>query len=154
MARNIISVIEALRGTVQALTESDEYQWGHMGSCNCGFLARQITRLRKDQIHSYAMQRYGDWNEQLNDYCSTTGLPMDHLISEMVNFGFDIDELKDLERLSDKRILEILPPEQKYLQFNVKADVIKYLNAWASLLEEQCVQEIKLSDLCPTLTAV
>jgi len=93
------------------------------------------------------MQRYGDWNEQLNDYCPTSGLPMDDLISEMINFGFDTDDLKHLERLNDKQILDSLPADERSLRFNVKNDVIKYLNAWASLIEEECVVEITLTDL-------
>ena len=145
--RNISSVIDVLRTTARALERCTDYQWGHMGSCNCGYLAQQITHLNKKQIHSYAMQRYGDWNEQLNDYCPTSGLPMDELISEMLNFGFDRDDLKNLERLSDKRILGSLPPDERYLRLNVKRDVIKYLNAWAALLELECVAEITLTDL-------
>jgi hypothetical protein len=34
-----------------------------MGACNCGFLAQEITHLRKAEIHSRAMQSTGDWNE-------------------------------------------------------------------------------------------
>lgn len=147
MARNISSVIGVLRTTARELGRCTDYQWGHMGSCNCGYLAQQITHLNKNQIHNYAMQRYGDWNEQLNDYCPTSGLPMDELISEMLNFGFDRDDLKNLERLSDKQILSSLPPDERYLRHNVKGDVIKYLNTWAALLELECVAEIKLGDL-------
>ena len=154
MARNIISVINALRETARALATNGDYQWGHMGSCNCGFLAQQITHLKKNQIHSYAMQRYGDWNEQLNDYCPSSGLPMDDLISEMISFGFDTDDLKNLERLSDKRILNSLPEGERNLYFNVKNDVIAYLTAWASLLEEDYVKQIKLTDLYVNQVAV
>jgi hypothetical protein len=154
VARNISSVIEVLRSTARELSRCTDYQWGHMGSCNCGYLAQQVTHLNKNQIHSYAMQRYGDWNEQLNDYCPTSGLPMDALISEMLNFGFDRDELKNLERLSDKRIVSSLPPDQRDLRHNVKGDVIKYLNAWAELLEFECVAEISLADLCARQEAV
>ena len=118
-----------------------------MGSCNCGYLAQQITKLKKNQIHSIAMQRYGDWNEQLNDYCPTSGLPMDDLISEMINFGFDTDDLKHLERLNDNKILGSLPADERCLRFNVKNDVIKYLIVWASLIEEEYVAEITLTDL-------
>lgn len=147
MARNIPSVINALKETARALVNTGDYQWGHMGSCNCGFLAQQITHLKKNEIHSYAMQRYGDWNEQLNDYCPTSGLAIDDLISEMIGFGFDADDLRHLERLSDQRVLHSLPEDRRNLSFNVKADVIVYLNAWASLLEEDCLNEIRLPDL-------
>lgn len=147
MTRNITSLISVLKNTAHALENSADYQWGHMGSCNCGFLAQQITKLRKDQIHTYAMQSYGDWNEQLNDYCPTSGLPMDGLISEMISFGFDADDLKNLERLSDQRILLMLSLEERNLRFNVKADVVKYLHAWVSLLEQELIVTVKLTEL-------
>ena len=147
MARNIPSVIGAIRATAHVLEQSNDYQWGHMGCCNCGFLAQRITSLKKSQIHSFAMQRHGDWTEQLNDYCPSSGMPMDDLISDMIEFGFDTDELKNLERLSDRRILDSLPDGNRFLRFNVKHDVIIYLNAWASLLEEEFVSQIRLTDL-------
>jgi hypothetical protein len=147
MARHFSSVIQALIGTARELEQCSDYQWGHMGCCNCGYLARQITHLRRDQIHSYAMQRCGDWTEQLNDYCPTSGLAMDTLISEMLAFGFDADELKHLERLSDRQVLEKLPAEDRFPRFNEKKDVIKYVKAWAQLLEEKCLDEITLPDI-------
>lgn len=144
MARQSLHIIDALRATASRLQHSNQYQWGHMGACNCGFLAQQITNLRKEEIHARAMQQHGDWNEQLNDYCPTSGLLMDELIAELLNFGFDIDDLKHLERLSDPRVLQALPPEQRNLAHNAKADVIQYINTWANLLETQLLQHITL----------
>ena len=65
----------------------------------------------------------------------------------MLNFGFDRDDLKNLERLSDKRVLSSLPHDERHLRHNVKGDVIKYLNAWAALLDLELVAEISLADL-------
>ncbi|MEO7992140.1 MAG: hypothetical protein ABI663_21490 [Chryseolinea sp.] len=99
-----------------------------MGLCNCGFLAQEITNLRKEEIHTRAMQQHGDWSEQLNDYCPASGLPMDDLISEMIAFGFDSDDLKHLERLSDSEVLRALPLAECNLKQNIKTDVVTYLN--------------------------
>ena len=147
MAKASIELIEILRNTANKLEQSQAYQWGHMGSCNCGFLAQGITHLRKDEIHTRAMQGYGDWTEQLNDYCPTSGLPMDDLISQMIAFGFDADDLKNLERLTDKRVLMQLPIEERNLQHNYKQDVVKYLRTWAVVLEEELLQKITLPNL-------
>lgn len=127
--------IKALLNTAAALENSGDYQWGHMGSCNCGFLAREIVRLDKSAIHRAAMQRYGNWSEQLNDYCPASGLLMDDLISAMLAAGFDIDDLKQLETLSNTEVLRSLPAGQRFLRHNVKPDVIVYLRAWAALLQ-------------------
>lgn len=144
MAAITPDVIEALRKTASLLKESTAYQWGHMGLCNCGFLAQQITRLRKDEIHTRAMQRHGDWSEQLNDYCPASGLLMDDLISKMIAFGFDTDDLKHLERLSDPQVRRRLPEGRRNLQYNVKEDVITYLQTWASQLEEELITRVRL----------
>ena len=147
MAKASVELIEILRKTAQSIERSSLYQWGHMGCCNCGFLAQQITHLRKDEIHSAAMLGHGDWTEQLNDYCSTSGLPMDNLISDMVAIGLDPTDLKNLERLSDTKILNCLIAEERNLQHNVKSDVAKYMRTWANLLEEELISQISLSDL-------
>ncbi|MCU0397608.1 MAG: hypothetical protein MUC73_05845 [Cyclobacteriaceae bacterium] len=146
MARISLSVIDALRKTADKLQASNVYQWGHMGSCNCGFLAQEITQLKKDEIHRRAMERYGDWSEQLNDYCPTSGLPLDDVISEMLAFGFDAEELKHLERLSDPIVLRAMPAEERNLVYNKKHDVVKYLLAWATVLEQEWLKKIELKD--------
>lgn len=139
-------IIHILRQTAGAIQKSADYQWGHMGLCNCGFLAQQITRLQKAEIHTRAMQGCGDWSEQLNDYCPTSGMPMDQLISDMLAFGFDVDDLKHLERLSKKEVLVKLPLHLRTLAHNNKADVVTYLLTWANLLEEELVNCVQLPD--------
>ncbi|UII26682.1 hypothetical protein LVD15_25865 [Fulvivirga maritima] len=146
MARASSDLIVAIKNTASKLEQSAIYQWGHMGSCNCGFLAQELTRLSKSEIHSRAMQKYGDWNEQLNDYCPTSGLLMDDLISEMLHYGLDTDDLKHLEKLSSPKVLNYLP-KGTYLKHNVKQDVIMYLRAWANQLEDELLSRIKISEL-------
>jgi hypothetical protein len=150
MAKVSVELIQVLRETAESIERTSLYQWGHMGSCNCGFLAQQITNLKKDEIHTRAMQGNGDWSEQLNDYCPTSGLPMDNLISEIVAFGFDTDDLKHLERLSDKRVLDAIPGQE--LWHNVKSDVVIYLEAWANVLEDELLSQITLPDFSPRHT--
>jgi hypothetical protein len=139
-------IICTLRLTAEAILKSAEYQWGHMGLCNCGFLAQQITRLQKAEIHTRAMQGNGDWREQLNDYCPASGMPMDELISDMLAFGFDVDDLKHLERLSKKEVLAHLPLHQRNLMHNCKADVVTYLLTWADMLEEELINRVQLPE--------
>lgn len=147
MAQIRFELIQALRTTAQKIEHNSSYQWGHMGLCNCGFLAQEITSLSKDEIHRRAMQRNGDWSEQLNDYCPTSGLPMDNLIDQLVDFGFTPEELRHLEQLSDATVLHRLPIPKRYLTHNVKADVITYMTTWANLLEESLINAISLKEL-------
>lgn len=144
MAKVTVQLIGTLRDTAHRLKESSHYQWGHMGACNCGFLAQQITNLPKGEIHRRAMVSHGDWREQLNDYCPASGLPLDDVISDLISFGFDIDELRHLERLSDPEITNFIGQP---LQYNVKSDVINYFEGWADFLEGKLLKNISLDDV-------
>jgi hypothetical protein len=144
MARPTLELIDALRRTARKLANGAPYQWGHMGGCNCGNLAQELTKLNRDQIHRYAMERYGDWNEQVEDYCSTSQMPIDLVISEMLNAGLALEDLKHLEKLDDRQVLLRFPLEARYLKHNVRDDVVSYMNAWADLLEEQLLSKITL----------
>jgi hypothetical protein len=147
MAKTSIEIINILRNTAKAIASSPDYQWGHMGACNCGYLAQQVTHLNKDEIHRRAMQSHGDWSEQLNDYCPTSALPLDDIISDILNAGFDTTDLKHLERLSDPVVLNTLPVEKKFLLHNRKADVVTYVEAWADKMEADLLRSIRLGDL-------
>lgn len=144
MARPTPELIDALRRTARNLKNGASYQWGHMGGCNCGNLAQELTKLSKDQIHQYAMQRYGDWNEQVEDYCSTSQMSIDIVINEMLNAGLMLEDIKHLEKLDDRRVLVRFPIEKRFLKHNVRDDVVAYMNAWADLLEEQLLDKITL----------
>lgn len=148
MARPKPELIQALRNTARKLAKSQHYQWGHMGSCNCGHLVQEITNLSKAEIHAYAMRtRGGDWSEQALDFCPTSGFLMDQVISYMLDAGMDVVDFKHLERLSDKEVLNRLPQEDRYLKHNVREDVVKYMNTWADLLEEKLADQISLEDM-------
>lgn len=144
MAKARAEIIYALRKTAVTLENSTRYQWGHMGACNCGFLAQEITQLTQAEIHRRALMRHGDWTEQLNDYCPINGLPFDDIISELLDVGFDSDDLGHLEKLSDPKIIRLLPPAERVLLHNSKKDVVLYLRLWANLLEEELIENIHI----------
>ncbi|MGB3465010.1 MAG: hypothetical protein WBA74_07065 [Cyclobacteriaceae bacterium] len=144
MAKATPELIEAIRKTAKKLESGAPYQWGHMGSCNCGNLAQEITDMTDKQIHDYAMKRHGDWQEQVIDYCPTSGLPMDYLISKLLDAGLTTIDLQNLERLSDKEVLNRLKSGKRHLKHNLRNDVILYMKAWADLLEEEISKEIEI----------
>lgn len=142
MAKPTLKIIEALRKTATQLEKGNRYEWGHMGSCNCGNLAQAITSFSRAEIQKYALEKRGDWSDQLIDYCPTSGFPMDMIIERMVDYGFTTSDLRNLEWLSDDRILNFMGVQ--FLNRNLKADTIAYLKAWANLLEDQIIDVIKL----------
>jgi hypothetical protein len=140
MANPTPDLILGIRKTIQKLKNGAAYQWGHMGACNCGNLAQELTKLSKGEIHAYAMQRHGDWNEQLIDYCPTSGYPMDLMVGKMLETGLTLDDLMHLEKLSDPEILKFIPVEKRqHISKNNKEDVIQYLEVWVRDLEEKWV---------------
>ena len=145
MAQANPDLINALRITAKKLAEGGNYQWGHMGSCNCGNLAQELTNLTKAEIHQFAMQGRGDWREQVEEFCPTSGLNIDLLIADLLNRGLTVTDLRDLEWLSDQKILKRIPLERRNkMRHNVRQDVVLYMTEWARMLEEQLIPHIKI----------
>ena len=144
--------IQALRATarrLQAATEAKAYQWGHMGSCNCGHLAQTVTTRTRADIHARALQtRFGDWEMQLRDYCPSSGLPLDDVIDEILALGFTRADLAHLERLSDPAVRAALPVERRTtLRHNHRPDVVLYLLTWADVLEQQLLATLPTPEI-------
>jgi hypothetical protein len=144
MAKAKIETVDALRRAAKKIEAGAPYMWGHMGSCNCGNLAQEITQLSKGQIHAYAMQGRGDWNEQLNDYCSVSAMPIDLLIHEMLMYGFELSDLQNLEKLADKAVLARIDANLLPLKHNNRTDVVLYMFEWAAMLEEELIKDVTL----------
>ncbi|MGI4872975.1 MAG: hypothetical protein ACRYFX_17580 [Janthinobacterium lividum] len=144
-SRISLPLIQALRDTAQRLTSEAPYQWGHMGSCNCGHLAQTVTHLDKGEIHAQAMRRHGDWERQLMDYCPTSGLPFDQTIDEMLALGFSRADLTALEKLADPAVRLAIPFERRnVLRHNQRDDVVLYLHTWADLLEQRLLASVPI----------
>ena len=140
-----LKIISALRKTAAELENGNRYEWGHMGSCNCGNLAQTITNFSRAEIQKYALEKRGDWTNQLLDYCPTSGYPMDLIIERMLDFGFSQLDLRNLEWLSDDKILAKI--NVTFLNRNLKSDTILYFKTWANLLEDQIIDKIELPNL-------
>lgn len=123
----------ALRATAGRLATTPDYQWGHMGMCNCGHVAQSVTGLTRREIHEAALEREGDWERQAQDYCPTSGLLIDHILAAMMRLGMTRSDIRNLERLSDARVLQRMGVT--HLQFNRRDDVVRYMRAWADELE-------------------
>jgi hypothetical protein len=144
MATPTLILIEALRSTAKKIETGAPYMWGHMGACNCGNLAQQLTGFTKAEIHAFAMRGVGDWSEQVQEYCGGANAPLDLVIEKLLVAGLTQQDLISLERLSSDKVLEKLPIEKRYLSKNNKADVILYMKTWADSLEEELSQEVVL----------
>jgi len=135
MTKASLENISALKKAAQKLRSKERYEWGHMGRCNCGFIAKEITKLSDAEIHQLAMEKSGDWREQLREYCHQSGIAMDVIIDIMVAEGFAVSDLIQLERLENTAIRRAISPAIPQLDYNNPLHVASYLDAWACLLE-------------------
>ena len=127
-------LIGAIRSAADKIAASDAYEWGHMGRCNCGHLVRELTPLSDAEIQRMAMEKSGDWADQVLDFCPESGMTMDWLISELTSYGLTPRDLIDLERLSNQEVLERSGHSE--LKKNQASDVALYMHTWAGLLED------------------
>ncbi|MEZ4460644.1 MAG: hypothetical protein R3E66_13130 [bacterium] len=135
MAKPSLELIAALRATADRMDNGAKFHWNHMGSCNCGHLAQTLTRLSKAQIHRMAMENAGDWTEQAREFCPDSGYPLDRVIEIMVRVGLNTNDIANLERLSDPKVLKRLGAGE--LDYRNREDAVTYIRAWADLLEAQ-----------------
>lgn len=135
--RPSLGLVSALRATAARLDGGARYRWTHQGTCNCGHLAQTITELPPEELHRQALEKAGDWAQHVVDYCPTSRFPIDHVIGAMLELGISRDDLAHLERLSAPQVLSRLPAPERDLDYRERADVVRYLRAWADQLEAQ-----------------
>ena len=137
MAYASIELMKALREAARRLRQGVHYAWGHHGACNCGQLLQVLTKLDESAILAYAQSGQGEWTELGESYCDTSGAPFGLMISHLQNAGLTPTDIHHLEYLSDKEILRALPGGFRWLKKNVRQDLILYMEAFASILEEK-----------------
>ena len=138
-----LSLERALRETAARLRAGAHYRWAHMGSCNCGHLAQTVSLISPGEIHRRAVERPGDWSEQLRDYCPSSGLPLDDVIAGLLRLGATLGQLRDLERLSDRAVLAYMPAEERRsLSYRCREDVARYFEAWAMLEQSRSTTRV------------
>lgn len=138
MAKANRSLIEKLHEAAAKIETSDEYNWGHVGRCNCGHLAQCVTALDKAEIYAQARtQELDEWTEYANDYCPQSGAPMDTIMDSMSEIGMEPEDIHHLEYLSDKKVLQALPGGFRYLEKGKKENAALYMHTWADVLETE-----------------
>lgn len=137
MARATPELIRVLRDTAARIRDGARFQWTHMGACILGNMAQTVTSLSAEEIHRLALQKAGDWGEQARTYCPQSGFPMDHIIGTLVDLGLTREDIDQLERLTGRLVLKRFPSSERLLDRRNPEDVVRYLEAWADMLEEE-----------------
>lgn len=144
MAFPNLTLIGALRQAATNLRNGAHYAWGHHGSCNCGHVLQVVTHLTREEILRHAHTGIGEWTEIAEDYCGVTDAPVTLLMSKLEAIGLTPTDIHCLEYLQDRAVLDRLPGGFRWLQKNVREDVILYFETFADLLEEQLLQHIEI----------
>jgi len=145
MAHANIELIEALRETARRLRNGSYYAWGHHGGCNCGNLLQVICNLSKEEILTYAHTGTGEWTELAEEYCSVSNAPLYLLMNKLEKLGLTPTDIHNIEYLEDREVLNYIPEGFRWLQRNVRNDVIIYFEAMANMLEEKLLDSIEVS---------
>lgn len=134
-----------LRKTAKRLEDGADYNWCHMGRCNCGHIAQTVTSLSPAKIHEMALLKAGDWRDQSIEHCTTTGYTIDHIIDTILAFGLTRQDLAHIERLSDNRVLNKMEVNRRiHLDYRKREDVIHYMRTWANLIEETLLESVNI----------
>lgn len=144
MAHPNLTLIGALRQAAHRLKNGAHYAWGHHGSCNCGHVLQVVTHLSKEEILRHARTGIGEWTEIAEEYCGVTNVPADLMISKLQAIGLTPTDIHCLEYLQDREVLNRLPGGFRWLQRNVREDVIVYFETLAEVLEEKLARSIEL----------
>ena len=145
MAKPSIELIEALRETGRRLRNGANYSWGHHGACNCGNLLQVITPLSEGEILRYAHTAVGEWTELAEEYCGVTNSPVSLVMSRLEQAGLTPVDIRHIECLTDREVLEHLPGGFRWLKKNVREDVILYFEAFAIMLEEKLICSVSIN---------
>lgn len=140
-------LIDALRTTAARLRDGATYAWGNHGACNCGNLLQVITPLSRQEILQYAHTGIGEWTELSEDFCGVTNAPVDMLLSKLQGVGLTPSDIHNLEYLDNREVLDKLPGGFRWLTKNVREDVMVYFETFATILEDQLLQQIDISQL-------
>lgn len=143
--RPLSPLSQALYDTAARLEQQGtDYQWGHFGLCNLGHLAQTVSKCSSGALQRAACMRGADWEDVMNDYCPTSGKLLDDVIDRLLALGMNREELGQLEKLSNPRVIARLQAqhqddpekaaEMRHPQRNNRAHVIAYMRAWASLV--------------------
>jgi hypothetical protein len=144
MAYPTITLINTLRKAAANIRNGSHYAWGHHGSCNCGHLLQVVMQLSKEEIVRHAQTVYGEWTEIAEEYCGISNAPAYLLISELEKLGLTPTDIHHLEYLEDRTVLQNLPGGFRWLQKNVREDVILYFETLATMLEDKLIADIEL----------
>lgn len=144
MAKASIELIAALREAASRLRKGARYSWGHHGACNCGHLLQSLTSWTAADILRYAHTGVGEWTELAVEYCGRSDVPLAMLFDILSKAGLNPVDIRHIEYLTDRDVLERLPGGFRWLKRNDRDDVVVYFETYAKILEEKLARSVNI----------
>lgn len=136
--------IRVLREAADYLEANPErYEWLHPSRCNCGILARVAGNMSQNQLNDIvnksAEKGKISWSTMAKNYaiCRDTGLPIVEVLQILMEAGFSLAEMSQIEYLKDPTLRKVL----RTSSFATAENVILYFRAWADLLQQELNQQ-------------
>lgn len=110
-----------------------KYKWIDGDKCNCGIVA-QIVLGNSSQ----SLEEIGVWGWEV-DRCKATGIVTSEAIASLTEIGFTLDDIIELENLSNLEIRGRACLAIAYLDkdYDAAPAFIRYVRAWADLIDER-----------------
>lgn len=142
---------EALREAARRIEDpSTRYSWSLVTRCNCGILAQVVMDLDQDELlMRVARDVPGDWiegywSELSNQYaCPITSLRMGTVLRTLGDLGMDWSDLAHLEMTDSPEVLKACGWNRGDDTYGSRDSVVRYMRAWADLLDPPAVLEHK-----------
>ena len=139
MAKATKQLVDALRKSAERIKTGEGYEWGHVGRCNCGHLVQSVTGKTSSEIIKSFGPVLDEWTEHANDYCSSTGMSVQIMLDDLADIGFYSEDVRNLEYLNDRTVLNHPDIKNRHLKHNNHKDVALYMSTMAELLENELV---------------
>lgn len=78
----------------------------------------------------------GAWEPEANESCAITDIPMSLVFAHLTAIGLTAEDFVHLERLTDPRVRRLLGTNTREFHYASRDNLIAYLGAWATLLEQ------------------
>lgn len=126
-----------------------EYDWTKSNTCNCGILAREITRC--DDVYALGFGRpkyefidstHCVWSVK-GLACSQTGMEIPEVFSALSSVGINIKSLVDIESCQNISVLTRIGAST-WDGLSERANpsfVARYFRAWADMIDEQLAEQ-------------
>lgn len=138
----------ALREAARRIETGEvSYSWMNIARCNCGVLAQVLLGFDSKELEWRIFQGRGffgfsgTWgrNLEIEAQCKATGLPLHEVLRSLIAAGLSTLDMAHLEGLSAYaiRCRAGLPSTDLFGDYSEAPNVIRYMRAWADMLDEQ-----------------